>query len=567
MTTSYARRWSAPVLVAASLLAACDDGSGPLGIDPATAPPSLGVLPAVGSYAYACGTSMAPEQGAANQELRRSYAAWKAGYVTASGAGGHLRVTRGVEGNDDTVSEGVAYGMLLAAYLGDKTTFDGLWNYARSHFNPRGLMKWQISAGNVAVYQDAATDSDEDMALALIVADKKWGGYATPARALLDSMYKYEVEAGTYVLKPGDQQYWGGSDITNPSYFAPAYYKVFRSFTGNAGWDQVTTKVYGMITNLNTQSGVTTGLLPDWMTAAGTQTSDATKRYQYFYDASRAPWRLAKDAAWHCDTRAQAQLAKMNTFFAGQTPAGIKEGYTLGGTPLYQLHKAVFVATAGAGAIASSSATYRGAMWTESVSGSDSTKYFNNVLRLLSIAFMSGNTPSPLDLATLRPQVDDFESGSVSTWWTFVSTGSTLTRTSVTTGAYGRAMKVDYALASGGHGGVGQSFAPARSWSAQRALEFWFRGSNSGATIRVEVQDNRSDPATDTAERWEYQFTDDSADWRYVSIPWTSFTRRADWQPAGAPNDGFGRTQVWGLTLAPLGGTGSFQVDGIQVVK
>jgi hypothetical protein len=95
------------------------------------------------------------------------------------------------------------------------------------------------------------------------------------------------------------------------------------------------------------------------MTAAGTQTSDATKRYRYFYDASRAPWRLAKDAARHCDTRAQAQLAGMNTFFAGQTPAGIREGYTPGGTPLHPLHKAVFVATAGAGAIASGNATFR----------------------------------------------------------------------------------------------------------------------------------------------------------------------------------------------------------------
>src|SRR4028118_1902409 len=92
---------------------------------------------------------------------------------------------------------------------------------------------------------------------------------------------------------------------------------------------------------------------------------------------------------------------------------------------------------------------------------------------------------------------------------------------------------------SGGGGRGGSSgAAPPATHGARRALEFWFRGSNSGATIRVEVQDNRSDPATDTAERWEYQFTDDSADWRYVSIPWTSFTRRADWQPAGGPHGG-----------------------------
>ena len=31
------------------------------------------------------------------------------------------------ENGNDTVSEGIAYGMLFAVYMGDKATFDGLW--------------------------------------------------------------------------------------------------------------------------------------------------------------------------------------------------------------------------------------------------------------------------------------------------------------------------------------------------------------------------------------------------------------------------------------------------------
>ncbi|HEX8694918.1 MAG TPA: glycosyl hydrolase family 8 [Longimicrobium sp.] len=566
MIRSALRRVALPAL---ALAAACGDGEAPTApsaLAPEVPAPRPDVLPAVGKYAYACGTNLAPDQGAANEELRRSYAAWKAGYVTASGAGGWLRVTRGAEGNYDTVSEGIGYGMLLAAYLGDKYAFDQLWGYARSHFNARGLMKWKISSGNVAEYDDAATDADEDMALALVAADRKWGGYGSAAQALLDSIAKYEVESGTYVLKPGDQRYWGGSEITNPSYFAPAFYKVFRAYSGDAVWDPVTTKVYEMVSNLNTRSGVSTGLLPDWMKADGTAAADPTKRYQYFYDASRSPWRLAKDAAWYCDTRARSQLDRMNAFFAGQGAAGIKEGYELNGTPLYFAHKAVFVATAAAGALHSASATYRADMWTETVSRADSSGYFNNVLRLLSILFMSGNMPSPLDLGAARPLVDDFESGSVARWWTFNDPGTSIARGVVSPAAFGYGMKVDYAIAS--YGGVGTDFSPARDWSGQRALEFWFKGTGSGNTVRVEVQDNRAaGSTTDTAERWEYRLADTSTGWRYVSIPWSAFTRRADWQPAGAPNDGFNRTQVWGLTLAPLAGSGSFQVDGVQTVR
>ena len=72
---------------------------------------------------------------------------------------------------------------------------------------------------------------------------------------------------------------------------------------------------------------------------------------------------------------------------------------------------------------------------------------------------------------------------------------------------------------------------------------------------------------TDTAERFEYKFVDNWMGWRYISVPWSSFTRRADWQPAGAPNDGFTLTQVWGFNFAPISGSGYFQLDQVQFMK
>ena len=37
---------------------------------------------------YQCGTSLAPDQAAANAELQNSYGPWTSGYVTSAGAGG-----------------------------------------------------------------------------------------------------------------------------------------------------------------------------------------------------------------------------------------------------------------------------------------------------------------------------------------------------------------------------------------------------------------------------------------------------------------------------------------------
>ena len=61
---------------------------------------------------------LAPTQAAADSAVNSAYSAWKSAYVTSSGAGGFLRVQR-TENSNDTVSEGIAYGMILAAYMGE----------------------------------------------------------------------------------------------------------------------------------------------------------------------------------------------------------------------------------------------------------------------------------------------------------------------------------------------------------------------------------------------------------------------------------------------------------------
>jgi hypothetical protein len=103
-----------------------------------------------------------------------------------------------------------------------------------------------------------------------------------------------------------------------------------------------------------------------------------------------------------------------------------------------------------------------------------------------------------------------------------------------------------------------------QDWSAQRALEFWFRGTGSGNTIRVELSDNPG--STGAAEIFQHLIVDDFTGWRFASIPLdaTGFQRRA-WQPAGAPNDGLTLTQVGGITFNPVGGTGSFGLDRIEL--
>ena len=94
----------------------------------------------------------------------------------------------------------------------------------------------------------------------------------------------------------------------------------------------------------------------------------------------------------------------------------------------------------------------------------------------------------------------------------------------------------------GDFGGFGVDFSAAGStgpqdWSGTDGFAFWFHGAASGLVYQAEIFDNRSNPAADTAERFDFNFTDDTAGWRYVRIPFSSFRRATDFQPPGAPDD------------------------------
>lgn len=106
-----------------------------------------------------------------------------------------------------------------------------------------------------------------------------------------------------------------------------------------------------------------------------------------------------------------------------------------------------------------------------------------------------------------------------------------------------------------------------QDWSAYAGLQFWMHGTGSGTTLFVDVVDNRSDGSTvDDAERFSASFTDTTAGWRLVQIPFDSMARKDIGN--GAPNDGFGLTQVHGWAFGMLGTGGAqrtFFLDDVSV--
>jgi endo-1,4-beta-D-glucanase Y len=257
--------------------------------------------------------------------VAKAYTNWKTKFFQGG------RVIR-PENSNDTVSEGIAYGMLIGVYMNDKPMFDALWTYAQSKLDGNGLMDWhQDSSGN-KVGGGGATDADEDMAYSLLMAGAQWGGtYNASAVTLINAIWDKEVEGGSNVLKPGDN--FGGSSQTNPSYFAPSYYRAFAKATPAHNWAAVIESSYTILT---AASGAN-GLVPNWVSSTGAGVNgpgnDANGPY-YGYDACRTPFRIALDFCESGEPRAKTYLDKLVTFMntaGGARLAALKDGYTAAG--------------------------------------------------------------------------------------------------------------------------------------------------------------------------------------------------------------------------------------------
>ena len=336
-----------PFLIAgATLFAGCSEDTKAY---PITLPPPGTVSPdqGIGGNGSTGGSPLASSwQGAISDKaasmFQTEYAAWKTKYYEDCGTS-EGRVKRPSDGND-TVSEGIAYGMLLAVIASDQPVFDRLWNYYYARRNAQGLMNWRYAGCDATpLANNAATDAELDAAMALIMASTRFASeaYKAPAIELLNAIRQYEVEkcGELAILRPGDA--WGGcaesgEKALNPSYFAPGYYKAFAYFNPEkAGtWNQLADDTYTLFTTNQNADGYVT----DWSGRQGERPASGNLA-TYGWEACRNPWRVATDFAWTGEPRAAAFLNKMNVKAPAQHPQQVpsdtnscfKGGYALAG--------------------------------------------------------------------------------------------------------------------------------------------------------------------------------------------------------------------------------------------
>jgi len=338
-----------------------------------------------------------------SNDAAAAYNSWKTNYITSCG-GGQSRVN--FDTPSETVSEGIGYGMLLSAYAADQALFNSLYAYYKANSNGNGFMNWEINGCSGVIGANGATDADEDVAMALIIAYNQWPNvtspynYKTEATNMVNKISSYEIFGNQAVNGDG----WGNSSSCRDiSYQAPGYYREYGTFVGNTGtWNPVVTGAYGLIT---ANANATTGLVTDWSDNTGVSNAcNGSSAGTYGFDACRNPWRMATDVIWHGTTTAATGYTQCNKIaaFINSTGAGNVGGpiQQSGGTGT---HNATFTSTF-AMDLVGTSATYQSLMnqmytqvlnTQDQVSGSYPSGYFGNTLRVLSLFVMSGNFWKP----------------------------------------------------------------------------------------------------------------------------------------------------------------------------
>ncbi len=127
-----------------------------------------------------------------------------------------------------------------------------------------------------------------------------------------------------------------------------------------------------------------------------------------------------------------------------------------------------------------------------------------------------------------------------------------------------QAIRLDYMLVGDKRGGMIWDFQKLpQDWSPFARVNFWFRGTGNGVTVRFELWNDKHRNSHGTAV---YDWTDTSPAWRRISIPWSAF-RRQPLQGGAPATDEFTRHRMTGLGIVVVTGTGYLLLDQLELTE
>jgi len=270
--------------------------------------------------------------------LADSWKAYRAAYIASDGY-----VLDRTRNGGEVTSEGQSYALLRAAWMGDRETFDRVLGWTRATLQrPDGLFSWLWSPrdGGRVLDVNSATDADQDIAFALLVASRAFDrpAYVSDARRLLRAIRTHErldVPGGWFIAAGN----WAPAErISNLSYFVPYAYPYFDRVDPDGRWLDVLRVGYDLLRQSVGQAR--TQLPPDFLVVSldgtvGHLPPTSTLGRAFSFDSVRIPWRVALDCQLHGRANACVPGGAVPGLVAALRSFGrLVSAYDPNGTPL-----------------------------------------------------------------------------------------------------------------------------------------------------------------------------------------------------------------------------------------
>lgn len=231
--------------------------------------------------------------------------------------------------NNVSHTEGQGYGMLMAVWYNDRSSFDSLWRWTQQHLkNPQtGLFYWKYipNAADPVADKNNASDGDVLIAWALLKAGQKWQNpaYLQASDRIQKAIVARDVITfgGQTVMLPGNQGFNKTSYVVlNPSYFLFPAWRDFAARSHLKVWNNLIDSGMDLLSKMRFGDA---GLPVDWvaLNADGSVAPATAWPPRFSYDAIRVPLYLY----WY-DAQS-LQLVPFQRYWLGfsrlQTPAWI----------------------------------------------------------------------------------------------------------------------------------------------------------------------------------------------------------------------------------------------------
>jgi oligosaccharide reducing-end xylanase len=398
---------------------------------------SVGAPPSTGAYASGNYRNLVSEAGINTNISNRLNDTWyqyfegndynKRLYFYAgnnsNGATGYILDT----GNNDVRSEGMSYGMMIALQMNKQSTFDALWNWAKTNMQNssgpnKGYFAWHCRTDGSKIDQGPASDGEEYFAMALEFAAGRWGSktgiydYQKEANDILNVMlHKEDMNGGivggvTNMFNNYNQVVFvpntggGVNNFTDPSYHVPAFYDLFSQWAwgytnraaDRARWANIASASRYYLFEHAAHSN--TGLSPDYAEFNGTPKSlyNNDGHNIYGYDAWRTAMNWAVDYAWFAKANSEKVLTdRLQSFMNWKGASSFSNTYTVDGWALDSYHDSGHAAMLATSSLAASNSSYATGfvkeLWNNSQIPSGQYRYYSGMLYFMGLLHTSGN--------------------------------------------------------------------------------------------------------------------------------------------------------------------------------